>query len=168
MMSRISLLVCALALVAGTVRAQEAPPAPPPPPVPEAVPAVPVVPSAAPPMAEPPPAAPMAPPPAAPAPAWPPSVSFKSEPSAGNTLKIGLLVQPQFQMLGSNSLDGNAYNLYIRRTRLLVAGTLFNQFEYFFDTDYPDLFKVDPANQSGGTGKNAPGPPSGGCEHLAA
>ena len=95
-------------------------------------------------MAEPPPAAPMAPPPAAPAPApapaWPPSVSFKSEPSSGNTLKIGLLVQPQFQMLGSNSLDGNAYNLYIRRTRLLVAGTLFGQFEYFVDTDYPNLF----------------------------
>ena len=141
MMSRISLLVCALALTAGTVRAQEAPPAPPPPPpAPEIVPAVPVVPSATPPMAEPPPAAPMAPPPAAPAPAWPPSVSFKSEPSSGNTLKVGLLLQPQFQMLGSNSLDGNAYNLYIRRTRLLVAGTLFGQFEYFFDTDYPNLF----------------------------
>jgi hypothetical protein len=140
MMSRISLVVCALALTAGTVRAQEAPPAPPPPPVPEVVPAVPVLPPAAPPMAEPPPAAPMAPPPAAPAPAWPPSISFKSEPSTGNTLKIGLLLQPQFQMLGSNSLDGNAYNLYIRRTRLLVAGTLFGNFEYFVDTDYPNLF----------------------------
>ena len=110
MMSRISLLVCALALVASTVRAQEAPPAPPPPPAPDVVPAVPAVPAGPPPMAEPPPAAPMAPPPAAPAPApapaWPPSVSFKSEPSSGNTLKIGLLVQPQFQMLGSNTLDG--------------------------------------------------------------
>jgi hypothetical protein len=82
----------------------------------------------------------MAPPPAAPAPAWPPSVSFKSEPSSGNTLKVGLLLQPQFQMLGSNELAGNSYNLYIRRTRLLVAGTLFGQFEYFFDTDYPNLF----------------------------
>src|SRR4051794_40715668 len=134
MMSRISLVVCALALTASTVRAQEAPPAPPPPPAPEIVPAVPVVP-AAPPMAEPPPAAPMAPPPAAPAPAWPPSISFKSEPSTGNTLKVGLLLQPQFQMLGSNSLDGNTYNLYVRRARLLVAGTLFGNFEYFFDTD---------------------------------
>jgi hypothetical protein len=140
MMSRISLVVCALALMAGTVRAQEAPPAPPPPPVPEVVPAVPVLPPPAPPMAEPPPAAPMAPPPAPPAPAWPPSVSFKSEPSTGNTLKVGLLLQPQFQMLGSNSLDANTYNLYIRRTRLLVAGTLFGNFEYFFDTDYPNLF----------------------------
>ncbi|HSY39702.1 MAG TPA: porin [Polyangia bacterium] len=79
----------------------------------------------------------MAPPPA---PAWPPSVSFKSEASSGNTLKVGLLFQPQFQMLGSNELNGETYNLYIRRTRLLVAGTLFGQFEYFFDTDYPNLF----------------------------
>ena len=47
MMSRISLLVCALALMAGTVRAEEAPPAPPPPPVPEVVPAVPAVPRCA-------------------------------------------------------------------------------------------------------------------------
>ncbi len=43
-------------------------------------------------------------------------------------------------MLGSNTLNGEAYNLYIRRTRLLAAGTLFGQFEYFFDTDYPNLF----------------------------
>jgi hypothetical protein len=127
MMSRISLVVCALALSAGIARAEDAPP--PPPPAPDVVPAVPV---ATPPMAE-----PMAPPPA---PAWPPSVSFKSEASSGNTLKVGLLFQPQFQMLGSNELNGETYNLYIRRTRLLVAGTLFGQFEYFFDTDYPNLF----------------------------
>jgi hypothetical protein len=144
MMSRISLVVCALTLMAGTVRAEEAPPAPPPPPAPEVVPAVPVVPAAAPPMAEPPPPpAPMAPPPVAPAPVWPPSVSFKSEPSAGNTLKVGLLLQPQFQLLGSNSLNDNTYNLYVRRARLLVAGTLFGNFEYFFDTDYPNLFLAD-------------------------
>jgi hypothetical protein len=112
-------------------------------------------------MAEPAPAAPMAPPPAAPAPAWPPSVSFKSEPSTGNTLKVGLLVQPQFQMLGSNTLDGNAYNLYIRRTRLLVAGTLFGQFEYFFDTDYPNLFlatnDAPTATANAATSKATPG-----------
>ena len=139
MMSRISLVVCALALMAGTVRAEEAPPPP-------AAASAGSRPrrsgrsrrgaadgrAAA--------AAPMAPPPAAPAPAWPPSVSFKSEPSSGNTIKVGLLLQPQFQMLGSNELDGNSYNLYIRRTRLLVAGTLFGKFEYFFDTDYPNLF----------------------------
>jgi len=105
-------------------------------------------------------AAPMAPPPAPP-PAWPPSVSFKNEPSSGNTLKVGLLVQPQFQMLGSNTLDGNAYNLYIRRTRLIVAGTLFGQFEYFFDTDYPNLFlatnEASTATANATTTKATPG-----------
>ena len=132
MMSRISLIVCALALTAGTARSEEAPPPPPP----EVVPAAP---PAAPPMAEP-VAAPMAPPPIAPAPAWPPSVSFKMEPSSGNTIKVGLLLQPQFQTLGSTALNGTSYNLFLRRTRLLVSGTLFGDFEYFFDTDYPNLF----------------------------
>jgi hypothetical protein len=141
MMSRISFVVCALALSAGTVRAEDVPP--PPPPAPDAVPVLPVVPAlppAPPPSAEPIAAAPMAPPPPPAAPAWPPSVSFKTDASTGNTIKVGLLLQPQFQMLGSNELAGNSYNLYIRRTRLLVAGTLFGQFEYFFDTDYPNLF----------------------------
>jgi hypothetical protein len=134
MMSRISLIVCALALTAGTARSEEAPPPPPP----DAVPA------AAPPMAD--AAPPMAPPP--PAPAWPPSASFKMEPSSGNTIKVGLLLQPQFQSLGNLDLNGNSYNLFLRRTRLLVSGTLFGSFEYFFDTDYPNLFLADntPAN----------------------
>ncbi|HTB61484.1 MAG TPA: hypothetical protein VLC06_26635 [Polyangia bacterium] len=136
MMSRISLIVCALALTAGTARSEEAPP-PPPPDV------VAAPPPAAPPMAE--PAPPMAPPPA---PAWPPSASFKNEPSSGNTIKVGLLLQPQFQSLGNLDLNGNSYNLFLRRTRLIVSGTLFGAFEYFFDTDYPNLFLADntPAN----------------------
>lgn len=161
MMSRISLVVCALALTAGSVRAEEAPPAPPPPPGQEVAPAVPMMPSGPPPMAEPPSAAPMAPSPAAPPVAWPPSVTFKSEASSGNTLRVGLLLQPQFQMLGSNSLDGNSYNLYIRRTRLLVAGTLFGNFEYFFDTDYPNLFlatnEAQTATANATTTKATPG-----------
>jgi hypothetical protein len=107
-------------------------------------------------------AAPMAAPPAAPepAPAAAPAVSadiigtpvatFKAEPSKGNTLKVGLLLQPQFQSLGSTALDGNSYNLFLRRTRVLVGGTLFGVFDYFFDTDYPNLFLAD----------NVAGPPA--------
>ena len=136
MMSRISVVVCALALTAGIARAEEAPP----PPAPEAAPALPPAP---PPSVEPAVAAPMAPPPAPAAPAWPPSVSFKQEASSGNTIKVGLLLQPQFQLLGNHDLDGNSYNLFLRRTRLLVSGTLFGTFEYFFDTDYPNLFLAD-------------------------
>jgi hypothetical protein len=116
----------------------EVPPPPPPPPV----------------MLQPPPAAvpPMAPPPAPPPPApaatpagmVPPAVTpFKIENSTG-TLRIGLLAQPQFQMLGAPNADSNNFNLYVRRIRLIVAGSLFNRFEYFFDTDYPNLFLSGP------------------------
>jgi hypothetical protein len=99
-----------------------------------------------PPSAMPPPsAAPMAPSaepmaPIAPPAAAPPAASFKNDIGNGSTLKVGVLLQPQFQSLGSNELAGNSYNLFIRRTRLLVSGTLFGAFEYFVDTDYPNLF----------------------------
>jgi hypothetical protein len=111
-------------------------------------------------------AAPMAPPgavdiaPPAP-PAGPPS--FKLEAGPGNTLKVGLLLQPQFQMLGNTALNGNSYNLFLRRTRVLVGGTLFGTFEYFFETDFPNLFLADntPANAMTGaaatTAKLTPG-----------
>src|SRR4029078_7691731 len=48
--------------------------------------------------------------------------------------------QPRFGAPAS-ALDGFGYNLYIRRTRLLVGGSLFGGvLEYLFDTDFPNLF----------------------------
>ncbi len=44
-------------------------------------------------------------------------------------------------------------NLFVRRVRFLVGVTLFKNIEFFFDTDYPDLFKGTPTE---GT-KNTPG-----------
>jgi hypothetical protein len=68
-------------------------------------------------------------------------------------LKLGLLLQPQYEMAGSASLSGVSHNLFVRRIRLLAGATLFDRFEIFFDTDYPDLFKAAPD-----TGfKNTPG-----------
>ena len=98
------------------------------------------------------PMAPSAPPMAA---STPPTPSFKNDLGNGSTLKVGLLLQPQFQSLGSTALSGNSYNLFIRRTRLLVSGTLFGQFDYFFDTDYPNLFLADntPADAMTGDGR---------------
>jgi len=107
-------------------------------------------------------AAPAAPAPAAPAPAIvpqaapppdaPPPATFsplKIE-SASGTLKLGLLAQPQYEVTGSQNpaLSGATQNLYLRRIRLLVGGTLFKNFEYFFDTDAPNLGK---ATADGGT-----------------
>ena len=36
--------------------------------------------------------------------------------------------------------SGFSNDLFIRRTRILVGGTLFGVLEYFVDTDYPNLF----------------------------
>ncbi|HEY0466082.1 MAG TPA: hypothetical protein VGC79_17850, partial [Polyangiaceae bacterium] len=87
--------------------------------------------------------------------------SFKIENKNGSaTLKVGLLVQPQFEALGSPNAahDGTSVNLFVRRTRLLVGGTLFKNFEYFFETDSPNLFRGDTnivggATPSEGTGQ---------------
>ena len=92
-------------------------------------------------------------------PAPPPPPSFRIEGSDKSALRIGLLLQPQFQYVNHATLDKYSSNLYLRRTRILLGGTLFGTFDYFLDTDYPNLFL--PA--SAGTGatatylKNTPG-----------
>jgi Phosphate-selective porin O and P len=117
------------------------------------------------------PAAPAAPPiapeptpvPAGPAPDAPPPTAFESlkiESKNGSAnLKIGLLLQPQYEAIGSSNpaFDGASQNLFLRRTRLLVGGTLFGKLDYFFETDAPNLFKGDTV----GTGGAAPVPPTG-------
>ncbi len=117
----------------------------PPPAPPEAPPAVPIDQAPPPPAPPPPPPRPMAAVPmaasVAASTAIAPSQSpFKIDLPGGSSLKIGLLLQPQFQSLGSNTLDGQSVNIFIRRTRLLLGGTLFGTIDYFFDTDYPNLF----------------------------
>jgi len=107
-----------------------------------------------------PPAPAPAPPPAAEVPQEPPPTTFdplKIE-SKNATLKVGFLLQPQYEALsagttvppvtgiGDEAHKGMSNNLYIRRVRLLVGGTLFKKFEYFFDTDAPNLFKGDTAS----------------------
>ena len=56
------------------------------------------------------------------------------------SVRFGLLLQPQYQSLGDNNFTGQAQDLYVRRARILVGGTLLGVIDYFFDTDYPDLF----------------------------
>ena len=106
----------------------------------------------------PPPAPPPEPAPAAAspiAPDAPPPTTFESlkiESKNGSaTLKLGLLLQPQFETIGSGDAaqDGMSNNLFVRRTRFLVGGTLFKTFEYFFDTDTSNLFKGDTTTSSG-------------------
>lgn len=73
-----------------------------------------------------------------------PASPLRIDGSNGSSIRLGLLVQPQFQAVNNPELDGYAKNLYLRRTRILVGGTLFDKIEYFMDTDYPNLFL--PAN----------------------
>lgn len=154
MISRSSLVVSTLALLAlgGNAWSQTPPP--------DAPPADTAAPPAALPPAPPVDASPMAPPPAPPPAAGPPS--FKIEAGPGNTLKLGLLLQPQFQSLGNFGLSGNSYNLFIRRTRFIAGGTVLGMFDYFFETDYPNLFIAEnegptAAGAPAATTKNTPG-----------
>jgi hypothetical protein len=99
----------------------------------------------------------------APAPETGPYVPFAPPPAPmrietpGATIQFGLLAQPAFEMGGAPDDEKMAKNLYLRRIRFMVGGTVFKYFEYFFDTDWPNLFKQDPADTTSGTGKNAPG-----------
>jgi hypothetical protein len=117
------------------------PPPPPPPPPPPAPPP------------EAPPPAPMAiaappGPPAGPASGYvlspPPQSPFKIETPNGSSIRFGLLLQPQFQSVSSATLNGYSNDIYLRRTRVLIGGTLLGAFEYFFDTDFANLFFTEP------------------------
>ena len=124
----------------------DAPPAVPPPPV-----------EAPPPVVTPPAAVPMAASVATSTAIAPSAAPFKIETSSGNSIKIGLLLQPQLQSASSATLSGYSNNLYIRRTRLLVGGTLFGAIDYFVDTDYPNLFLSTTDAATGAQVKATPG-----------
>jgi hypothetical protein len=114
-------------------------------------------------------AAPEAKPAAEPAPAAPvaksdnPYVPFAPPPAPlrleneNVSIQFGLLAQPQLEIAGGPDATLTSKNLYLRRTRFMVGGTLYKYFEFFFDTDYPDLFKNDAAATMAGTFKDAPG-----------
>ncbi len=71
----------------------------------------------------------------------PPSASpLRIEGPNGTSIRIGLLLQPQLQAVNSPTLSGYSKNMYLRRTRILLGGTLLDKIEYFVDTDYPNLF----------------------------
>jgi len=75
---------------------------------------------------------------------------------SGATIQFGILAQPQFEMAGATDADGMTKNLFLRRFRFMVGGTVHKYFEYFFQVDYPNLFKLD-LSDTMATDKNAPG-----------
>lgn len=78
------------------------------------------------------------------------SPSFKTELPGGSSLRVGILLQPQFQSASDYERDRYANNLFIRRTRILVGGTLFGVIEYFMETDFANIFMAN--NVAGANG----------------
>jgi len=99
------------------------------------------------------------PPPEAPAQAYVPLAPAPSPARIENqnaTIQFGVLAQPQFEMAGSPADDKTIKNIYLRRLRLMVGGTLFKSLEFYVDVDWPNLFKWDP-NDTMDFNKSAPG-----------
>jgi hypothetical protein len=100
----------------------------------------------------------VAPPSPAPAaPPAPPKTRLGLELDNGTSIRFGVLTQLQYEAFGSFTADDPSnsvsQNLYLRRTMLLIAGTVLHDFEYFVDTDFADLFKASGEDSL----KNGPG-----------
>jgi len=59
-----------------------------------------------------------------------------------NSLKIGLLAQPQFESISTPDGTATSNNIFLRRFRILFGGKLGDKWTYFFETDSPNLGKA--------------------------
>ena len=59
------------------------------------------------------------------------------------TLKLGFLLQPQYEAL-ENGTD-TKHNVFFRRLRLMAGGKLTPKLSYFIESDSPNLGKEDAA-----------------------
>jgi hypothetical protein len=85
--------------------------------------------------------------------ATPASAQWQVESKDGkSSLKFGFLIQPQLELLETADHDATSANLFIRRLRLIVGGTLNEHWSFFFETDSPNLGKARPD-----PGASAPG-----------
>ncbi len=57
--------------------------------------------------------------------------------------KFGILLQGQGDWLQDAATDGYAQNLFLRRARFLVGGNVAKNVSFFFETDSPNLGKVN-------------------------
>lgn len=82
--------------------------------------------------------------PSAPATAEPPPAptQLKIELPNGSHIRFGLLWQAQLEAMGNPANDDLSKNFFLRRFALLIGGTVLHDIDYFFDTDFGDLFKA--------------------------
>ncbi|HVW29612.1 MAG TPA: hypothetical protein VHC69_29820 [Polyangiaceae bacterium] len=62
-----------------------------------------------------------------------------------NRLRIGLLIQGQYEAHGASSSQGLTQNLFVRRAGILLGGRFLKYFDYFFGTDYSNVQKENTA-----------------------
>jgi hypothetical protein len=55
------------------------------------------------------------------------------------TLDLGVLAQPAFQSLGQPDSSATSQDFFLRRARLIAGGTVGSSFEFFLETDAPNL-----------------------------
>ncbi len=57
------------------------------------------------------------------------------------TLKLGVLLQPQGEIIDTADGEDHSQNLFLRRARILLGGTYSEQWSFFLETDSPNLGK---------------------------
>ena len=58
-----------------------------------------------------------------------------------SNLKIGFLIQPQFESLETADQAATSKNIFLRRFRILFGGKIADKWTYFFETDSPNVGK---------------------------
>ena len=69
-----------------------------------------------------------------------------------SSIKFGVLVQPQAELLETTDQEATSTNLFVRRLRLVVGGALGEHWSFFFETDSPNLGKTSPNSGAGTPG----------------
>lgn len=70
------------------------------------------------------------------------------------SIKFGALFQPQYEAIGNQTLDGTSQNLYMRRMRLYILGNVGDKWEFWIDTDSPNMGKANADGTRNGMGPN--------------
>jgi len=61
-----------------------------------------------------------------------------------STLKLGVLLQPQAELIETADGEDHSQNLFLRRARVLLGGTYSERWSFFLETDSPNLGKAKP------------------------
>jgi hypothetical protein len=61
-----------------------------------------------------------------------------------SSLKLGVLLQPEAELIDTVDGEHHSQNLFLRRARILMGGTYSEQWSFFLETDSPNLGKGKP------------------------